>query len=904
MKWFHAARARLRLLARRSAESRIDHEIGFHIDMETDRLTREERLAPDEARRRALATFGGVQQHRETLREGRGTSWLGGFSLDLKLGFRMLVKYPGLTAIGGLAMAFGIWFGAVSFELLGTLAYPELTLPDGDRIVQIRNWDVKESDDDPRALYDFLAWRESAKSVTDIGAYRDVTVNLVGADRNAYPVVAAEITTSAFRIAPARPVQGRVLDATDEQPGAAPVAVISFDIWKTRLNGDPQIIGRVVQLGNTFATVVGVMPEGYGFPVSHDVWMPLHTESFEKAPRGGPPITVFGRLAPGLSIEMAQSEFTTIGQRTSSEFPVTHGDLTPRLRPYAKSFVDMNSSDFGFMVLIEFFVVLLLCVVCGNVALLLFARAASRETEIIVRSALGASRRRIVAQLFAEALVLGTAAAVVGLAAARISLERLGGPYLEHNFGRLPFWYDIQLSWPTVVYAIGLTLLSAVIAGVIPARKITRGLGSQLKTQTAGGGGVSFGGIWTGVIVMQVALTVAFPSVVMVIQNEIDRISSYDAGFAMHEYVGLQLEMDFPVVAESEMESARAAMGARFTTAMETLRQRLEADPEVEAVTYAEALPRWYHREPLGEILSLPGNPVHELTTAIVEPAYFDVLETPLLSGRGFNASDLPPNGRAVIVDEGFVAAVMQGRNPIGHRIRLDNGSNVTDRNDLPWYEIVGVAKELGMAFALRTRRAAGVYLPGRPAHMGQIYLIIHSRGDPFQAGHRARSILTSVDPLLRISDMQRLDQVATPLLWDIELWSRIAIGLTAVALLLSLAGIYAVLSFTVARRTREIGVRVALGASRRLIVTQVFRKPLRQVMLGVGAGSVLVGVGAWLLSNSEQFRGSPAAAFTLGDGALLMVYAVFMFGVCLLACIVPTMRALGVQPTEALRAD
>src|SRR5687768_762586 len=211
MTWLHAAKARFSLLPRRAAESRIDDEIRFHIEMETERLVREKGLTPDEARRRALVTFGGVQQHRETLREGRGTAWLNGMSLDLKLGSRMLVKYPGLTVVGGLAMAFGIWFGAVTFEMLGIVTTTKLPLPDADRIVQIEIWDVKANNAEEKALHDFQLWRSSVRSVTDFGAYRDMSANVVGADSAAHPATAAEISASAFRIAPERPLHGRVL---------------------------------------------------------------------------------------------------------------------------------------------------------------------------------------------------------------------------------------------------------------------------------------------------------------------------------------------------------------------------------------------------------------------------------------------------------------------------------------------------------------------------------------------------------------------------------------------------------------------------------------------------------------------------------------------------------------------
>ena len=357
MKWFHAARARLRLLAPRAAEARIDDEIRFHIEMETDRLMRERKLDRDEARRRALATFGGVQQHRETLRDGRGTAWLSGVSLDMKLGVRMLVKYPGLTIVGGLAMAFGIWFGTVTFHMFGLVTSTELPLPDGDRIVKILNWDTKTNQEEDRVLYDYQLWR-SARSITDVGAYRDVSPNLVGADRGARTVVAAEITASAFRIAPARPLLGRVLEESDERAGAAPVVLLGHDVWVNRFDRDPRIIGRNVQLGNRFATVVGVMPEGYGFPISHELWLPLRTDVAGVGPRNGADIHVFGRLASGMTFESAQAELTALGGRLAAEHPTTHAQLKTHVLPYAKP--DPDGGDMPQVkALIYFFIVML-----------------------------------------------------------------------------------------------------------------------------------------------------------------------------------------------------------------------------------------------------------------------------------------------------------------------------------------------------------------------------------------------------------------------------------------------------------------------------------------------------------------------------------------------------------------
>ena len=493
-------------------------------------------------------------------------SWFDGFSLDLKLGGRMLVKYPGLTIVGGLAMAFAICVGTVIFEVLTLFVHPTLPLPAGERIVQIRNWDVAANDPEPRALHDFIVWRGALRSVTELGAWRDVTRNLIVAGGDARPVEVAEITASGFRIAEGAPLLGRVLVAADERPGAPPVAVLGYDVWRTRFGSDPNVLGRTVQLGNEYATVVGVMREGFAFPVSHELWMPLRTDILDQAPRSGPAITVFGVLAPGVTLETAQAELTTLGRRAAIEQPATHEHLQPRVTPYAKLFFsDPSGEDLGILFSIYVFAVMLLVLVCGNVALLLFARAATRESELVVRSALGASRSRIVAQMFAEALVLGGVAAVVGLVAADFALRSWGVEFLEVNLGRLPFWYDLRLSPATVLFALGLTVLGSAIAGVMPALKVTRGMGSRLKQAAAGAGGLQFGGVWTAVIVVQVAVTVAFPAVVYVEQWQLRHIQTFEAGFAAEEYLAVRIEMDAPIVPGANADSARvaAARGVR-----------------------------------------------------------------------------------------------------------------------------------------------------------------------------------------------------------------------------------------------------------------------------------------------------------------------------------------------------
>jgi predicted permease len=907
MSWLSGARTRMQLLfGRRAAESRIDEEVGFHLEMETNRLIREERLSPDEARRRARATFGGVTQHTEALRDGRGLAWLAGMSLDMKLGARMLVKYPGLTLIGGVAMAFAIWIGALTFEMVNMFMYPTLPLPGGDRIVQLRNWDVEKNDNEPRSLYDFLVWRGSLSKVTDIGAWRDETINLMGADGDVRPVNIAAISASAFRLASGTPLLGRTLVPADERAGSPPVIVLGYDVWRTRFASDSGIVGRRVQLGDSFATVVGVMREGFKFPVAHDLWMPFQTLGAATR-REGPAITIFGRLAPGASRADAQAELTVLGQRASADFPDTHKRLRAQVIPYTGSLFEGNPSDRMLMFSFNVFAMALLVLLCGNVALLLFARAATRQSELIVRTALGASRKRIVAQLVAEALVLGGVAAVVGLGAAGIVLNRLAPRFLEINLGTVPFWLEPHLSIATVLYGIALTVLGAVIAGALPALKVTRGLGARLKEGTAGGGGLKFGGVWTAVIVAQVAVTVAFPAMVFFERTEMNRVRTFDVGFRSEQYLSVKLDAD---IASARSPEDTAAQLVRVGAAFEALRQRVAAEPGVSGVTFVDHLPRDEHPGAYVELdgASRASEQRYVVSRAGIDPSYFDVLEARILAGRAFRASDLTTESQVVIVDQGFVDQVMHGLNPIGRRVRFSRRPRVDEvATPQPWMEIVGVAKDLGMASSVTRQRPSGLYQPMATSKAPSINMVVHvANGDPLSVARRVRALANAVDARMRLSQFQRLDTVADMILWIIGLWLRITAVLTAIALLLSMAGIYAVLSFTVARRTREIGVRVALGASRRRIVTAIFRRPLIQVGAGVIAGGFLVGLITVVLSappdSGSAGLAAAARAFTLGQVGQIAAFATLMMGVCLFACIVPTRRALGVEPTEALR--
>jgi predicted permease len=775
--------------------------------------------------------------------------------------------------------------------------------------VEIRLWHTAAAGVEEQASYDLAVWRERLGSVEGLGAYRSIERNVITEMGGGDPVMGAEISASAFVVTRVPPLMGRPLIDSDEVPGAPAVVVIGYDLWQRRFGGEADVIGRSIRVGGTEHTVVGVMPAGYGFPVAHELWVPLRLHAWAYSPREGPGIDVFGRLAPGVALEQAQAELTALGLAAAAERPETHEHLRPEILPYGRSLFGVRGlASFGLYSMNLFFV-LFLALVCANVALLVFARTATRESELVVRSALGASRRRIVMQLFTEALVLGVCAAIVGLVAGDLALGRVLD-VLEVTTGgddQVPFWFHRGLSPVTVLYASGLTVLGAAVAGMLPAFKATaRGVQSRLREAATGGGRLSFGGVWTAVIVTQVALTVVFVPIVGQLWRDTAEIRSADLGFRAGEYLSAQLVLDRETGAYARMSDE--AFRTRFDATVGEIVRRLETEPAVTGVTFASELPGGYHIQQRIEVEGVPRPPRspggHQVQMAHVAPDFFDVLNVLTLSGRPFRPSDAGPDARVVIVNETFVDRVMGGRNPVGRRLRYTcRGENCREADALPgpWLEIVGVVPDLAMA--IDRGPPIGLYHPRALAAVETYeatYIAAHVRGDPRALAPRLQSLASEIDPGLRLYEVQPMEEASYRVLLSYEAWLGVIGAGGALLVLLALAGIYSVMAFTVSRRTREIGIRIALGADGRSIVFAVFARTFMQVGLGFLVGTGMF-AGLVILSGVGSEGG---LRFSARDAAVFLSYTAVALAICVLACITPVRRALRIEPIVALRAD
>jgi putative ABC transport system permease protein len=913
-----------------SVDADMHDEMRFHIEQDAQRRMAQG-VGADEARRQAALAFGGIETYRGASRDALGFTWARGLSIDLKLGTRMLVKYPGLTIVAVFALSLAIGAGAAYLEFINDLMHGKLPFNEADRIAGIQQWDQQSGNPDHRSTADFVAWRGTLRSFEDLAAYRQLERNLITDDGRAEPVRGVEISAAAFRIARVPPLLGRTLVADDEKPGAPPVAVIGHDVWTARFDGDPHVIGRVVRLGNARYTVVGVMPEGFGLPTSHSLWVPLALNAPHYARREGAPIRIFGRLAPGVDLRMAQAEMNAIALRNAAEFPATDRHVRPIVKPYVESLWSaVEDSKIQTTVFYSANVLFLgLLALCGaNVATLVFARTVSRDAEISIRTALGASRGRIAGQFFAEALVLCSIAAACGLAFASYSLKWVEHTVTVAQGRRMMFWWNDKLSLTTFVYAAVLAVVAALIVGVTPALKATgRRVQERLRyASAASSAGLKFGGVWTVVIVSQVAVTVFFLSVVVMLGDAayLSNGGERPRHFPDSEYVAGRLILDRAVTETSaEAKQAEADHGRRIRATYDELARRLAAEPAIAGVTYAGRLPGTNQEETRIEVdgdarassnasasntsasnpsapkanasnTSAPDTNGRRVRTAEVGVNFAEVFQAPTIAGRSFIDTDLAPGRHVAIVDRSFVQHVLGGQHAIGRRVR-DVARNGKPAG--PWIEIIGVIRDL----TDETNKPPGdvvMYLPTSPEAVFPLHVVVHAKSNPSAVMSRFRIIASEVDPTLRLIELQTMDQVGEFDPLAVDFFARLLGGVSAVALLLATAGVYALMSFTVARRRSEIGIRLALGASTGRIVLSTFSRVLAQVGLGLLAGSIPA---LALVMN----LGPEMSAGATNQTAMMtcLVATCFVAGVTALACVMPARRALSIQPTDALKA-
>ncbi len=818
-------------------------------------------------------------------------------TLDFKLGFRMLLKYPGLTLAGGLALAIAIGVGAGWYQVWGNILSPTIPLPEGDRLVLVQTQNTLTNQREVRVAHDFLEWRRELRTIEELGAYRTGISTLIVGSAPPTVIRSAEMTPGAFRTARVAPVLGRGLQDADAVPGAPAVVVLGYDLWQRSLSARPDVVGLIATLGGTPATVVGVMPEGFAYPYNQQAWAPLQLRASYN-PLEGEPLSVIGRLAPGVTREQADAELRVLGERAASALPDTHANL--RLRVVPPSGDNVNAP--ALLAARNLPVLLVLLVACLNVGTLIYARTATREGEIAVRSALGASRARIVGQLFVEALLLALVSAAIGLLAADRAI-RFGLDLVSARFNAAPFWSIRGLAFTTILYACGLAVAGAAMLSLLPALRATRThLQSQLANLGAGRATLRFGHLWTGAMIAQVAVTAMALPAALAAANAVAHGVSIRNEFPSTDFVSAGIDLHRST---EEAIDAPAFQSRRAQTYAE-LERRLMQAPETVAVTFATYVPG-ASPEGLAQQVDVEstegGAPAFDafVLTPAVGPRFFETIGRPIVAGRDFQEGDRTGSARTVVVNEGFARLFQRNTgqgSPIGARVRQRAGGSGPETAQQPWYEIVGVARDIGLdPSGDGYEEAAYIYHAAAPATAAPLVTLIRVRGNAGSLATRLPVIAAAVDPGLAV-------QQALPLNDIVQLRDRTGLrlvgalgGVTLVVLAMSAMGIFSLMSVSVSRRTREIGLRIALGANPRQVLISVLSRAAILMASGAAGGGALLLLIVSVRGSSGDL-GEDMAPFVpwLGVTSLVMLAA----GV--LASLGPARRALRINPTDALR--
>jgi putative ABC transport system permease protein len=872
-------------LSGRRTDHDLQRELAGHLAIAEDELRRKGH-APGEAARLARATAGGRLQALEALRDQRGLPWLSSSWLDIKLGLRLLVRNWGLTLVGGLAMTVAIGIAAIVFAAFDIIMWSPLPLDEGDRVVAIQVWDREAGRRRDTTWQDFERWRASLQTIDEVGAFQAIQRNIISQDGSVELAAVAAISSTGFRVARVQPVIGRPIVDADEAPGAPPVVVIGHDVWQRRFAGAHDVIGRELRLGKDAHTVVGVMPDGFQFPLNFRYWVPLRLDANAMVNNTGPEGVVFGRLAEGATLARAHAEVSALGILPAAQ--QERETIGARVVPYTFAFTgDFEPGELGLAwSLSSVLLMLLLLPPCANIAILNYARTVTRQQEFAARHALGGSRARIVWQLFIESLVLTAAAAGAALLIVRV-VSVVASERLQNIPGGPPFWMTFDVSYRTLLFVALLALAGAAVSGLVPALQATGRLARLGAGALAGRTSVRLGATWNTLVIAQVAFSVGVLPLAAELAWGTVRTGVVGPGFAAEEYA----------TARVALEDEPQLFGNR----QRELTRRLLADPGIAGVAAALRPPGeepWVFvdiegRNAPAEVINgqLPGF-LARLNQ--VEASFFDLYQVPGVAGRRFTEGDAAAEADAVVINRNFAETIAPGGNALGRRFRYVRAAEgewqygpTVDR----WYEVVGVVGNLPVTTDARV--AYHAVTPGliHPAH-----LQLRLRGDASGLAARLRDVVATVDPTLHVDEVRTLAEIYRQHRFGDNLGALTIGAITGSLLLLSAAGLYALMAFTVAQRRREIGIRSALGAQPGHLLAGVFRRAFVQI----GAGSAVGMLAAYLVGQYipiEQIGGLPIPGILPGAVAFMLIVGA-------LAAMGPARRGLRIDPTEALRSE
>jgi putative ABC transport system permease protein len=796
---------------------------------------------------------------------------------DLRYGARKLVRNPGFSAVSVLTLALGIGLTTTMFSIVYGAMFRGLPYEGGDRLVSLeRNNPVRGWEHMDVSLHDFADWRQQQKSFEALGGYTGGTVNVSGTEKpERYD--GAYVTANTFQILGARPALGRTFREGEDTPGSPAVVVLGHSVWRDRFKSDPAVLGKTIRVNAEQAEIIGVMPEGFGFPANEELWIP-----FREAPdakRGeGASLAVFGKLREGVTLDAANVEMDAIARRLQAEYPESNKDIGANVQKFTDNFLGDEPRMLLWTMLGAVFMVLLIA--CANVANLLLSQAAMRAKEVGIRTALGASRARIMMQFLTEPLALAAVGAVIGVGLAWMGVRMFSDAVAAT---KPPTWLVFKVDGPILLFVLAITVLATLLSGVLPAiRASGSNVQDVLKDESRGSSSFRGGRISKVLVVFEIALSVALLVAAGLMVKSVTRLSGMDYGFPTDVFTAR--------VALPETVYRDSAAQVRF---FEQLYPRVAELPGVEAATITADLPGLGSG---GTDFAVEGkayaaeNEYPEANLVTTMPGYFNTFRVKV-DGRDFSTADRGNTLPVAIVNATFAKKHFGGENAVGRRIRL-GGAKSTE----PWRQIVGVVPDMWLD-ATDNDDPEGIYVPFSQSPRRFMSVVIRTRGEPGAMTAPVRNLVTSMDPDLPIYFVMTLQERIDEETWFYRVFGTIFMIMGFVALFLAAIGLYGVMAFNVSRRTREMGVRMALGAHPRSVVGLV----LRQGLIQLGAGVVIGTAGAFFLAKLLTmllFQVAPTDPVVFGGTLAVLIAS----GIA--ASLIPARRATRVDPMVALRYE
>ena len=812
-----------------------------------------------------------------------------GMLQDLRFAVRMLLKERWFTLTAVLVLALGIGANNAVFTLVNAVLLRGLPFNDSEQIVMVRTRDTRGRNLGV-SLADFEDWRRSARNLSGFSFVFSGSFNVSDEGRLPEQYPGPYVSANFFKMVGVAPLVGRDFTPEDDGPTGPPVVMLGHSIWEQRYGSDRGVVGRTIRLNGVTATVIGVMPEGMKFPFDAELWLPTSqlAPAIREQPRQARGYVAIGRLNSGVPLEQAQAELNTIGARLARAYPDTNKDLAP----YAETFVRATTGGPLRLVFLSLMgaVAFVLLIACANVAKILLAKAANRANEISVRLALGSSRWQVVRQLLIESVLLSLIAGGVGLMLSVAGIRWFDGQ--TQNVGR-PSWIVFSMDWRTFLFFLAVSTGTGIIFGLAPALHVSR---TNVNEMLKEGGRTGSSGIrvrrWTAVlIVAEVALTLVLLA---------------GAGFMMRSFLSMyRMEPGFDT---SRLLTMQMILPARKyaslddrNTFLQRIEERLSAGPEIETVSTTTNAPLSGGATRQLEIdgRSVDGEARPTVTMLSIGPRYFETLGMRIVQGRPFTTADGRPGQDAAIVNQRLAALYFKGENPIDRRIRL-----VEERPSGPaagWATVIGVVPNVPQRReeGQQTEPDPVAYVPHQQNdNMARgALLVARARTDSARAAQTLRQEIRAVDPDMALFNLRTMDDVLTQQRWPFRVFGTMFSTFATIALVLSALGLYAVTSYSVAQYSREIGVRMVLGAKPLQVIWLFLRRGFIQLGIGLVIGFAgALGVGRLLQSLLVQT--SPH------DPATLATIVVVLTGVGVTACVWPARRATRLDPVVVLRHE